>query len=842
MYIRCYRYCLLSCVAALTVCSAGVRAGVAEQLKNGKLLHPDNIAAAFDREGEVIEVIVNLKPPEKTGRAQWDNLASRRARRDEISERQQEVLTALSGREFGVWHRFENQAGFSAFVTQKGLQDIANHPLVESVEPVIRLYPQLAQGIPLMNALAARSTYNGQGIAIAICDTGIDYTHPRLGGGGFPNSKVIGGYDYGDDDDDPMPNTQAHGTACAGIAAGNLGTVGDYIGGVAHNAKLYALKITAGTDSSASSADMAAAWDWCVTHQYDDPDNPIMVISTSYGGGNHTSACDTYSTAMTNAANNAVAAGITVLAAAGNDGYCDAISWPACISNVISVGAVFDASIGTQSFCVSNTSCAPNNGSSSCSTGSFSTSQPTAADVVAVYSNTASFLDILAPSNAAYTTDIAGGGGYSSLDYTSTFGGTSAACPYAAGAVAILQSAAKQIFGEFLSPAQIKDLLISTGNPITDGKVAITKPRVNVGNIFAMWQAVPPVAQNGIESILLSTPTTLALEATDDGRPFPPGALAYTITSLPNHGVLSEPEGGVIDSVPYALAGFGNQVVYTPKPNCGAPVQFSFIANDGGIPPDGGDSNTATVTIQFLVRDTIYSATMDTDPGWTLDGPYWAWGTPTGGRGANGNPDPISGFTGPNVVGYNLAGDYGPISGTQWATTPAIDCTGKTGVTLTFYRWLNVDRPYSFPSQRDHASIAISNNGTTWTQIWNNTDRVTDNSWRLQTFDISAIADNQPTVYIRWGMGPTNQTQHYSGWNIDDVKLTTGLRPVAYSPVPVDFEPDCDVDCDDLMVLMSYWLQACGDCQGADLAGNGTVNLEDFALFAEYWLRVHDSW
>ncbi|MBC8417309.1 MAG: S8 family serine peptidase, partial [Desulfobacterales bacterium] len=94
-----------------------------------------------------------------------------------------------------------------------------------------------------MNASTTRSTYNGSGLAIAICDTGIDYTHSKLGNGGFPNSKVIGGYDFGDNDSNPM-DLEGHGTACAGIAAGDLGTVGDYIGGVAYGAKLYALKIS----------------------------------------------------------------------------------------------------------------------------------------------------------------------------------------------------------------------------------------------------------------------------------------------------------------------------------------------------------------------------------------------------------------------------------------------------------------------------------------------------------------------------------------------------------------------------------------------------------------------
>ncbi|MHC4526116.1 MAG: S8 family serine peptidase, partial [Planctomycetota bacterium] len=140
---------------------------------------------------------------------------------------------------------------------------------------------------------------------------------------------------------------------------------------------------------------------------------------------------------MTTAANNAVAAGITLLVSSGNDGYCDSIGWPACISNVISVGAVYDASFGNYLPCISADSCAPKTPTGGCTTGYYATDS-TAPDKVTSYSNTASILDVLAPSNQAYTTDISGSSGYSSSDYTSSFGGTSAACPYAAGAVAIL--------------------------------------------------------------------------------------------------------------------------------------------------------------------------------------------------------------------------------------------------------------------------------------------------------------------------------------------------------------------------------------------------------------------
>jgi hypothetical protein len=339
----------------------------------------------------------------------------------------------------------------------------------------------LAQGVPLINAAIYRSLYSGAGTAVAICDTGIDYTHPMLGGGSFPNSKVLGGYDFGDADPDPMPVGEAHGTSCAGLAAGDPGTVGDYIGGVAYDAKLYALKISPDNSGSASNDAIVAAWDWCVTHRNDDPAHPIMVISTSFGGGRYFSTCDTVSPAMATSAQNAEAAGIIVVASSGNDGYCDSMALPACISNVVSVGAVYDAAFGTVYPCVSADSCATRYADATCPTGYYAI-DVSAGDFVTSYSNSASNLTVFAPANQAYTTDIVGSDGYATGDYTGGFGGTSASSPYVAGVVSCVQQAALELTGSFLTPQAMKTTLTSTGNLITDPKVpGIVKPRVNMG-------------------------------------------------------------------------------------------------------------------------------------------------------------------------------------------------------------------------------------------------------------------------------------------------------------------------------------------------------------------------
>jgi hypothetical protein len=775
-----------------------------------KLKQASEILSALDDPRATVRVLVSLNLPfEYSPKEKRRSIKKHLKLRQRIHNRQMAVLSSLNTTEFRAKHRYRNFPIFSGRITKSGLNKLLDNPMVKSIELVKKQYPLTAQGIPLMNATIPRLTYNGQGVSIAISDTGVDYTHPMLGNGSFPNSKVIGGYDaggaisgssssYDDADSDPFPygpnTTNGHGTNCAGIAAGDVDAVGDYIGGVAHGAKIYALKITADDDNDAWDDDTIDAWDWCITHKDDDPDNPILIISHSFGAGGYSTAADAESThsALADAAERVVAADITILAASGNNGYTNLLAAPAAFSSVISVGAVNDIS-----------------------------------DAVPSYSNTADFLDILAPSEDAYTTDIVGLDGSSDDDYHQSFGGTSAACPYAAGAAACLQSAAKDTTGYYLTPMQIKHVLVSSGDDVTDIKVEITKPRINLEQAIMSIEE-PPQASDINTRAEYETPVTIALQAWDEGFPNPPSSLEYVITSLASQGALSEPNGTEITDVPHTLGGNGNEVVYTSRSGCWAPATFSFVADDGGESPDGGASNEGTVTVNII--EFAYTANMDSDPGWTFDDPNWAWGTPTGDGGDDyGNPDPDSGYTDSNVVGYNLGGDYEmDIDPTKWATTPVIDCTGMTNVTLNFYRWLNIEeQPY------DYAYIDVSDDGSTWYMIWENeSGEIADSSWSLQSYDISAIADDQSTVYVRWGIKSDGGWQ-YSGWNIDDVELIANNTHVLTG----DIKQDCQVDLGDLTIMMDYWLDLCGDCEGADLSDDGKVDLKDFAILAQNWLE-----
>lgn len=413
------------------------------------------------------KVIVSLVEPAEAQTVNWSSPASLSEWRSRVATLQNQVLSTLNTSEFTLRYKLTNMAVFSGQITQTGLSKLLNNPLTAHIEPVRTLYPMTAQGIPLMDALNTRGTYDGQGISIAIVDSGVDYTHPRLGGGGFPNSKVIGGYDFADNDSDPMPVESAHGTGCAGIAAGLLGTVGDYIGGVAPNAKIYAIRLGDTIPGFPSDYGLTA-WDWCITHKNDDPANPILVISNSWRSNDwfsDTAAADERAPAYTLAAQRANSAGIAILASSGNEIQTDAISWPAAMSNVISVGAVYDAAFISLTCGVM-----------------------THPDEVTCYSNTADILDLLAPSENAYTTAMGGG-------YDQYFNGTSAACPYAAGAVAAVQNAAIQLRGHYLTPSQVRTLLRITGDSVTDTRaaVAITKPRVNLSSAIALLTPSTPI-------------------------------------------------------------------------------------------------------------------------------------------------------------------------------------------------------------------------------------------------------------------------------------------------------------------------------------------------------------
>ena len=269
------------------------------------------------------------------------------------------------------------------------------------------------------------------------------------------------------------------------------------------------------------------------------------------------------------------------------------------------------------------------------------------------------------------------------------------------------------------------------------------------------------------------------------GGPFTPASMDYTVENAGEITIdytVSKTRSWVTLSTTGGTLAPGATDTVTVSLNSGADALPDGAHTDtvSFVNTTDHDGDTAReVNLQVGVPVLQYEWNMDTDPGWNAEG-LWAWGAPTGGGGQHGNPDPTSGATGANVYGYNLSGDYENSLPETHLTTTAIDCTGLTDVSVRFQRYLNVEQP-----TYDHAYFRVSNDGTSWTTVWENSAELTDAAWTMVEYDISGVADGQPAVYLRWTQGTTDGGWQYSGWNIDDVQIQAlGCPGCAPPPIP----------------------------------------------------------
>jgi subtilisin family serine protease len=399
------------------------------------------------------------------------------ARRAVRLEAQARLAAEMPAEEVQVRHFYGNFSMLSATVTRAALLTLANRPDVDwiGLDGTKRpLEPASAAQSLIHSDQANASGASGIGQTIAILDTGVDYTVAALGGGGFPNGKVVGGTDTADGDDDPM-DCEGHGTSVAAVAASSAG--------VAPDAKIVAIKVFKSTDATnascqdtADDSDILAGVDWAVTHR---DQFGIRVINLSLGGGFDDTLdhgfCDADVPDYTMAFDAALAAGIAVVVASGNDGTSNALSAPACVSSAISVGAVYSQTAVSQSWL-------DDKGNVQC------TDAPTAPDQIVCFSDSSTNLSLLAP-GAFWIVAKKGSG-------VDVFAGTSASAPAVSGSLALLRQARPGL------PAYaLVDVLRATGKPINDARNGVTTPRVDAlaavtlptSEFFSSPQTSPPV-------------------------------------------------------------------------------------------------------------------------------------------------------------------------------------------------------------------------------------------------------------------------------------------------------------------------------------------------------------
>lgn len=155
---------------------------------------------------------------------------------------------------------------------------------------------------------------DGRGVKVALLDTGLDYRHPDLA----PNFR--GGYDFANDDPDPMDD-HGHGTHCAGIIA--AAADGQGVVGIAPRASLYAVKVM-DRRGKAYYSDVIAGLQWAADHRMD-------IANLSLGSYEPSRALRAACTA-------AHERGLLLVAASGNDG--GPVMVPARYPSVVAVSAV----------------------------------------------------------------------------------------------------------------------------------------------------------------------------------------------------------------------------------------------------------------------------------------------------------------------------------------------------------------------------------------------------------------------------------------------------------------------------------------------------------------------
>lgn len=301
--------------------------------------------------------------------------------------------------------------GFAGNLTQKEIILLKNNPNVISVESdaAVKILDNDSDAQIRANQVW-KTMDEGQGVSVAVLDTGIDMMHTEFSG------RIIECHNQIYKDHNTCNDLNGHGTHVAGI----IGAVGinPEAKGVSPAIFFYVDQVL-DSNGSGSISKIIAGIDWAIKHK-------VQIISMSLGTGPISTTqpnCDDSFHSLTRAIHKAVSDGIVVVAAAGNYAQ-SGVAAPACISDTIAVGAV-DGQDRIASFS---------------SIGSPMTDHGIVAPGVSIYSSVpTSFCPWCDPS------------GYTTLS------GTSMAAPQVTGTIALLLEK-----DSHLSPSEIQQIIFTT--------------------------------------------------------------------------------------------------------------------------------------------------------------------------------------------------------------------------------------------------------------------------------------------------------------------------------------------------------------------------------------------
>ncbi|TQV77160.1 S8 family peptidase [Aliikangiella marina] len=333
--------------------------------------------------------------------------------------------------------------GFAVKMSEKQAQKMASHPSVKLVEPNRYVFANATQnnatwGLDRIDQrdLPRDTTYtyntDASNVHVYIIDTGVRTSHNEFSG------RMGNGIDTVDNDNDPN-DCNGHGTHVAGTVAGT-------VYGVAKGATVHGVRVLS-CSGSGTNAGVIDGVEW-VTNNHISP----AVANMSLGGG--------ASSALDNAVNASINAGVTYAVAAGNDNANACNYSPARVSNAITVGST------------------------------------TSSDSRSSFSNFGSCVDVFAPGSSITAA------WYTSNSATNTISGTSMASPHVAGVAALYLAA-----NPSASPAQVKNAIESTASTGKISSVGSGSPNLLLYSLFDSTPPPPPPPPGG-DSLENGVPVT----------------------------------------------------------------------------------------------------------------------------------------------------------------------------------------------------------------------------------------------------------------------------------------------------------------------------------------------
>ena len=459
----------------------------------------------------------------------------------------QAELDAFKGLGGDVSHTFTLIPAISGKIPVQAIEALKKNPLVAEVEldlPVQELEYSSGNelgnswGVDYINADAAHASgYSGEGVKVAVLDSGVSFNHSDLRDNfDFATNEL--GYDFVMDDSFP-DDVYGHGTHVAGTIAAASNGFG--VVGVAPKVQIIALRILddngVGTESR-----VIEALQWIVDYNTKHPNSPIRITNNSYGTG-------AYSSQLEAAFDASARAGVLHIAAAGNSGSSagtgDNVIYPAKYASVVAVAAI-DKNNLRASFS---------------STGSDVEIAAPGVSVLSTWNDSTSYENPQPVSFAGYAGE-----------YFKEGSGTSMASPHVAGVAALLMASDPSYTAEEVR-SKMNETALDLGTTGKDNQYGYGMVDASSALGIAPVTNNPPVAYGQSVNTTKNTSVDITLNATDpDGDP-----LTYTIAANPANGTVS---------------GTAPTITYKPNAEFTGADTFKYEVKDSA-----GSTASATVTI-----------------------------------------------------------------------------------------------------------------------------------------------------------------------------------------------------------------------------------------------------